>query len=315
LLQFQEKSKEVEEKHLKGIRDFLEENDIPFSNEEKHIFNISAVQQNMQIRYANSQQLKIGYKKFGYEGVDQKYAYEITKKAEDAGLRVMWWRDFEIENTRKNNVIKSYILAACGKVKNRIYARDCEIREIPAKELREFLNTNCFYGYRSASKNYGLYLKKDKGLLKKGTLVMMWSVGHAFYGKKLYDLEVIRASTILNTQVIGGASKLFEHIKSIPVIVCGGKDIIWNSLCFYVDYDHNTGKSLPVIGFEFWNYSKGGFMNLNLETGEAFNRKPAIHKTVMQWMREGKVISTPLAGVKTFVFCKDGEYSKYGIRE
>ena len=49
------------------------------------------------------------------------------------------------------------------------------------------------------------------------------------------------------------------------------------------------------------------------ETGEAFNRKPAMHKQIMQMMAEGKVISTPLAGVKTFIFCRDGDYSKYGI--
>ena len=54
-------------------------------------------------------------------------------------------------------------------------------------------------------------------------------------------------------------------------------------------------------------------MNINTETGEAFNRKPAMHKQIMQMMAEGKVISTPLAGVKTFIFCRDGDYSKYGI--
>ena len=301
-----------DKENLKEIENFLNTNNILFERESDFIFNIP-VEQKLQIRYVNSADIKIGYKKFGYDGVSMKYAFEISKAQEAAGIRIMWWRDFEVANKRKNEVIKSYILAACGKVKNRVFARDCEVREIPTKELRDFLNKNCFYGYRSASKNFGLYLKKDKGAFKKGDLVMMWSLGHPFYGKRLYDLEIIRASTVLYTQVIGGASKLFSHIRNIPTIRCGKEDITWNSLSFYVDYCHNSGKSLPVIGFKFWNYSRGGFMNLNLETGEAFNRKPAIHKQVMQWMREGKVISTPLAGVKTYVFCKDGDYSKYNI--
>jgi len=52
-------------------------------------------------------------------------------------------------------------------------------------------------------------------------------------------------------------------------------------------------------------------MNLMVETGVAFNRKPNIHKQVMQWMAEGKVVSTSLAGVKTFIYCRDGDYSKF----
>ncbi len=304
-----------DQENLKEIEEFLTSNQIEFERENETTFNIKN-DQKMKIVYTNSHDWKIGYPKFGYTGLSMKHVYELSKAEEDKGGRIMWYHDFEMSNKRKNNVIKSYILAACGKVKNRIYARDCEVKEIPSHELRSFLDTNCFYGYRSASKNYGLYLKKDRGELKKGQLCMMWSIGHPFYGKKLYDLEIIRASTILHTQVIGGASKLFEHIKKFPVIRCGGKDIEWNSLCFYVDYDHNSGKSLPVLGFKFWNYSGGGFMNINLETGEAFNRKPAIHKQVMEWMREGKVISTPLAGVKTYIYCKNNDYSKFpGIIE
>ena len=299
----------MENTNIQKIRTFLEENKIEYTQEE----DIFTLKKDLQIRYADSKKLKIGYPKFGYEGKNTKYLYEISKKLEDEGCRVIWWHDFECDILRKNNVIKSYILSACGKVKNRVYARDCVAKNIPSKELKVFLNNNCFYGYRSASLNVGLYTKKDIGEIKKDTLVMMWSIGHAFFGKKLYDMEIIRASTILNTQVIGGQSKLFSHINNIPAIQCGKNLITWNSLCFYVDYDHNNGNSLPVIGFKFLNYSKGGFMNINLETNESFNRKPMQHKLIMQQMREGKVISTPLAGVKTYIYCRNNDYSKYGI--
>jgi len=30
-------------------------------------------------------------------------------------------------------------------------------------------------------------------------------------------------------------------------------------------------------------------------------------------MAEGRVVSTPLCGVRNYVYCKDGNYSKYGI--
>ena len=297
--------------NLKNIEAFLVENEIPFTRPDEKIFLLKDGQ--LEIRYVNSLESKIGYKRFGYNGLSQKHAFEISRQKEEKGVRVMWWRDFECANPRKNNVIKSYLLAACGKVKNRVFARNCEIREVPTGELRSFLDTNCFYGYRSASLNLGLYTKKDCGAIPTGTLVMVWTLGHAFYGQKKYDLEIIRASTLLNTQVIGGASKLWASIKARPIIRCGKQDIKWDSCIFYVDQCHNTGKSLPTLGFKFIGYSGGGFMNINLETGEAFNRKPMIHKQVMQWMAEGKVVSVPLAGVKSYIFCKNDDYSKYPL--
>lgn len=312
-----------DQQNIENILSFLTENKILFLQKDNFVLDIFLNQEQiknnalpiLQIRYVNSIKSKIGYKRFGYDGLSMKHSYEISKSQEDKGIRVLWWRDFEIDNKRKNEVIKSYILAACGKIKNRVFARDCVIREILSKQLRSFLDTNCFYGYRSATKNFGLYLKKDKGNLKKDELVMMWSIGHAFYGRTKYDLEIIRASTLLNTQVIGGASKLFNHIKNISTFKCGKNEITWNSLSFYIDYDHNNGRSLPLLGFKLLNYSGGGFININTKTGEAFNRKPTIHKQIMEMMKQGLVISTPLAGVKTFVYCKNGDYSKYGILE
>ena len=42
--------------------------------------------------------------------------------------------------------------------------------EVSNAELKSFLKKNCFYGYRPAKVNLGLYLKKDIGELKKENL-------------------------------------------------------------------------------------------------------------------------------------------------
>ena len=58
---------------------------------------------------------------------------------------------------------------------------------------------------------------------------------------------------------------------------------------------------MDELGFEFVSYSKGGFMNYWLETGEVKGREPTRHKWVMEQMKLGKVLAIPNAGVKTYV--------------
>ena len=112
----------------------------------------------------------------------------------------------------------------------------------------------------------------------------------------------MRVGTKRFSQVIGGASKLLKHfIKNYEILTVGKKEIKVEKLKFYSDYDHNLGNSMDELGFKFDSYSKGGFMNLWLETGEVKGRQPAKHKWVMEQMSNGKVLAIPNAGVKTFI--------------
>jgi len=305
--------------NLEYIRNFLTTNGIVYAEPETGIFNMAGGDgKAIQVRYAN-EDLKIVSKRFGIAGVPMDYCYKITIAQEKLGVRVIWWKSFELEDrfgpssTRKRNVIQSYILSATGKVGTRFYARECEVKEITNREAKPFLDANSFYGHRSASLTYGLFNKKPKGDISAGTLLMVLSLGHALYGKGLYDIEVLRSSTLLNVQVVGGSSKLMKHCFAHDTLKVSGKEIRWNSVVFYVDTCHNNGASLPTLGFKFWKDSGGGLMNIDLVKGETFNRRPAQHKEIMQMMAEGRVVSTPLCGVRNYVYCKDGNYSKYGI--
>lgn len=309
-----------DDQNLEYIRNFLSGNGIPFTETEPGIFGLMGGTGNqIQIRYVGSAATKIGYKRFGYTGVPADYCYQITIAQEKLGIRVIWWKDYELEprfgasSTRKRNVVQSYILAAVGKVGTKIYARETEVREISNREARPFLEANSFYGYRSASLTYGLFNKKQVGELAPGTLIMVLSLGHPYYGKDLYDLEVLRSSTLLNVQVLGGASKLMKHIFAEDTVTISGKGLKWNSCVFYVDLCHNNGNSLDKLGFKFWKDSGGGLMNIDLVKGETFNRRPAQHKEIMAMMAEGRVVASPLCGVRNYIFCRNGDYSKYGI--
>lgn len=311
----------------------------------------------VEIRYIESKNFRLDYhKRWGddFWGIPRKYFAEISQKKQKENIRVIWIKDYEMNEhadvlgpdniLRKNyhrkwEVLKSYILTSAGKVQNRIYARDCEVRVVtttgPKNEATPFLETYCFYGNRNASVTLGLYLKKDKGTFKKDTLLFLTSFGLNFYGNKNKNdenvtTEVIRVGTICNTQVIGGASKILKHfILNYPNITVNRKgikvDIPVNKIVFYVDADHNDGRSMKSVGYTFESWDPtGGFHNfsindinipgLKVSGGNVFHRKPLLHKEIMQLMQNGDVISIGHAG--TIVYSIDRqEYIKNNIKQ
>ena len=298
------------ENNLKKIEDFLTLINVPFIKE-GNIYHLN--DNTFQIRYVDSENHKMDYeKRFGIKGIPHNYFINITKSNKDLGIRTMWIKDWEIEETktivnidgvelidydRKWNVLQSYIRTATGNIGNRFNGRDCEVRILTNKELRPFLEENCFYGYRSGSVNLGLFLKKDRNDMKAGTLLMVYTFGHPFFGKGLYDIEVIRVGTKINCQVIGGASKLLSNfLLNYPTVEMGGKVIDVNKIVFIVDADHNDAKSLETLGFTFVSHKGNGFMNVDNVTGKVFHRQPMNHKLIMERMAKGEVYSVANAG-------------------
>lgn len=254
--------------------------------------------------------------RFGYyddkgKGVGKKYFWQKTVDNEKNNIRTIWIKPWEwVSGSRMRNVLSSIILNACGITGINFNGRDTEVREVSNDELRPFLETNSFYGYRAASLNLGLYLTKEKNGYPAGTLLMVYTFGYPFFGKEKYDCEVIRAATLLGTNVRGGASKLFKYfVNNHPTLIIGKKTkkervVTWNRICYFCEYDHTNGNSLPHLGFEFLEYSGPGFMNVTIETGIPFHRQPMRHKEIMQDIRDGRVYSIFNCGVKTFIYDK-----------
>jgi hypothetical protein len=300
-------------KNLLEIKNFLFEAKIPYSVDENNerIFYLNDGK--LELRYVDTENYKMDYeKRFGIKGIPHNYFIDITKSNREKGVRTIWIKDWEVEEAkdivtiegnlignyrRKWNVLKSYIKTGTGNIDRRFYARDCEVRKINNKELRPFLEENCFYGYRSANTNLGLYLKKDKLGIKKGTLLMIYTFGHPFFSKGLYDVEVIRVGTKLFCQVIGGASKLLKNfLLNYPTLKIGKNIIDVNKIVFIVDADHNDGRSLETLGFKFVSHEGNGFMNVDTTTGEVFHRRPMQHKLIMEKMARGEIYSVANAG-------------------
>ncbi|MBO8427501.1 MAG: hypothetical protein IAC58_02980 [Firmicutes bacterium] len=329
-------------KNLNEIRDFLNEINVPYieSNIIYGMFTIKDIKGNdIELRYINSFYHRMdNSKRFGEKckGIKHTYFIDISHENIKNNIRTIWIFDFEmnqhneiinengekIDFRRQWEVIKNTIRTATGHIHYRFYARDCEIREVDNSELRPFLETNCFYGYRSANKNIGLYLKKDKNGFKKGTLLMIYTFGYNFYGnKKRQDnpfIEIIRVSTKLGCQVIGGASKCLTYFfENYPTLHVGERDITVNELKFYVDASHNDGRAMESLNFSFAEWKGEGFMNMWIEDycsedgklkgkkGEIFHRKPMFHKRIMELIGEGKIVSIANAGTIVYTTTKE----------
>jgi len=305
-------------RNLNEIKSFLIREDVPYEVNTQSGNILYLNDGKLELRYVDTENHKMDYsKRFGIEGIPHNFFINITKANRDRGIRTIWIKDWEVEESktvtgvagnelvdyrRKWNVLQSYILTGTGHVKNRFYARDCEVREVPNEEHRRFLEEHCFYGFRAATVKLGLYLKKDKEGLKQGDLLMIYTFGHPFFSKGLYDVEVIRVGTRLFCQVIGGASKLLAHfMRNYPTMNVAGKVINVNKIVFIVDADHNDGRSLETLGFKFVLYKDGGFMNVDAKTGKVFHRQPMQHKLIMERMAKGEVYSVANAGSMIYV--------------
>lgn len=341
-------------KHINMIEEFLNSRNIPYEKD-KNVFGLYYLNdKTLQLRYVNSLKYPMdNSKRFGEKcnGVYHDYFIDISHKNHDNGIRTIWIFDFEMEQkntiitdegetienfSRQWEVIKNTICTATGNIDKRIYARDCEVREISNKEARMFLDTNCFYGYRSATITMALFLKKDKCGLKKGTMLMVYSFGANFYGnKKCQDkpkIEIIRVSTKIGCQVIGGMSKCLKHfLLQYPTMKVGDKVVDVDELVFYVDASHNDSRGMQASGlsFNFVSWHGNGFMNYFVEDcyeelerngkkqilkgkkGEVFHRKPMFHSAIMRLIGEGKIISVANAGTIVFNMTRNEFLSRF----
>lgn len=109
---------------------------------------------------------------------------------------------FEDEWVYKYEIVKSMILNRIKKTPNKIYARKCIIKQIEFKETKEFMIKNHIQGYASSKYNFGLIYNNE--------IVSLITFGNRkISGNKLFEL--IRYGSLLNTNVIGGFSKLLKY--------------------------------------------------------------------------------------------------------
>ena len=193
--------------------------------------------------------LKIGVEYNGlyfHSDVFLKNDYHLYKllRCEEKGVRLI--QIFEDEWLEKEEICKSRLLNIIGKTPNKIFARKCEIREVTAKEAKEFLNTNHIQGNVNSKVKLGLYYNNELvSLMTFGNLRKNLGQTH-----KEGHYELLRFCNKLYTNVVGGASKLLKYFekKYQPVKIISYADRRWSN-----------GDLYKSLGFDFVSYSKPNY--------------------------------------------------------
>lgn len=102
----------------------------------------------------------------------------------------------------RKDIVKSILLNRLNLVKNKIFARNCDVREVDVSQSRDFLDKNHIQGYTNSSIKIGLYYK--------GELVSLMTFGNRVINSKK-TFELIRFCNKINTNIVGGASRLFKY--------------------------------------------------------------------------------------------------------
>lgn len=190
------------------------------------------------------------------------FHYKQAKDCEVNGVRLIQIYDYEWSNPDIQQKLKSLIAIALGKTKTRIYARDCEIRQISNAEAKPFNNANHLQNHRPAQVTYGLYYNDE--------LQQLMSFSKTKYNRNLKSdnsWEIIRGCPGSNNIVVGGVSRLYKHFI---------KDYNPDFIFSYCDFNKFDGRGYEAIGMKFVDNT--GPDMWYIINGNVVHRNPAKYK-------------------------------------
>ena len=164
---------------------------------------------------------------------EKNYHLNKTNYFKERGVRIIHiWED---DWVYRKDIIKSQIRNWLGLTENKIFARNCEVSEVKEPRVSSnFLEENHIQGKVGSSLKLGLYYLGD--------LVSLMTFDHLEGRNKMNSNEwnINRFCNKINTNVIGGASKLFKYfIKNYDV----------SRVISYSDKDWSQGQLYECLGF------------------------------------------------------------------
>ena len=178
---------------------------------------------------------------FEYDGLywhsdarlDQNYHLEKTNYCAAQGIQL--FHIFEDEWLYSTDIVKSRIQFILRKTHNRIYARNCTVKEINSTIANKFLKENHLQGVGRSNIKIGLFHNEQ--------LVSVMTFLKDDISKKLKGWELNRFCSKLNHSIVGAANKLFLHFvkRYNPDTIVSFSDRRWSQK-----------KSIySLLGFEF----------------------------------------------------------------
>lgn len=181
---------------------------------------------------------------------NKNYHLKKTKECNKQNIKLI--HIWDIDWIKKRKIIESLIINQLKQTKEKIYARKCEIKIINRETSTLFLENNHLQGNCISKINLGLY-NGDKlmSVMTFGKLRKNLGNNH-----KENHYELLRFCTKLNTNIVGGASKLFSYfIKNYkPLYILSFANRDWSDGNLYNKL--NMTQQTPTSPGYHWYKSK-----------------------------------------------------------
>ena len=161
---------------------------------------------------------------------------EKTLCCKEKGIRLI--HIFEYEWDTMQDKLKNFLKQCMGLFERRVYARQCEVREITYSVYRDFLEKYHLQGTVNSPTRYGLFYDNE--------LVSVIGIGQSRFTKN--DLELHRFCVKAGWQIAGGFGKLLSAVRNLGDIVS------------YIDYSKFDGRGYFATGFEEIERTKPNFV-------------------------------------------------------
>ena len=196
--------------------------------------------------------------------------YNKTLQCEKQNIRLIHILDLDWNNQEKQVIYKSLIASALGIYKQKYFARNLTFKEIDARVARRFLAENHLQGAAKASRYFALINKNQEPIQ-----VMSFQM-HSNH--KHEECEMNRMTTLLNTQVVGGFSKLLKNsLKILNVEGCTS----------YIDRSVFNGSSYFDIGFKKVSETQPCYSYIY--KGEVKRREFGMRKNIEKLYNQGEI--------------------------
>lgn len=198
---------------------------------------------------------------------DIKYHVTKTNLCEQNSINLI--QIFSSSWNNKKEIWKSVIKNKLNKTENKIYARNCVIKEVSTHDKNIFLDINHLQGKEKSLFKYGLYYNEE--------LVSLITFGKSRYNKN-YDWELIRFCNKLNTNVVGGFSKLLKYFRKLHS----------GSIISYADRTYSNGTVYHKNGFKLVKINKPNYYYVKKNSEILIHRSNFVKSKILKLVNKPK---------------------------
>ena len=166
--------------------------------------------------------------------------YHLSKTESCEKLNIQLIHIYEDDWLYKQDIVKSRLKSLLGISDRRIFARKCEVKELSNEQSKVFLEKNHIQSSTNPKYRYGLFHNEE--------LVACMTFGSSRFEKD--KMELHRFANKLNTNVVGGASKLFKHFLKLNIC---------SSIISYADRSWSQGRLYETLGFILINKTRPNY--------------------------------------------------------